>query len=141
MRWLALDVGAQRVGAAVCDDGELLVSALPALPYRGPERLAETVAALATAQGAGGVVVGVPVTRGGDGPGERRVAKVVASLRARVTVPVETVDETGTTVAARALLEDAGVPRRRWPELVDSAAARVILEGFLAKQRKLRSHR
>ena len=141
MRWLALDVGSRRVGVAVCDAEERLVSALPALAFAGPERLAEAVAGLVTAREAGGVVVGVPVTRGGEGRGERRVAKVVTSLRGRLAVPVETVDETGTTAAARSLLEEAGVPRRRWPELVDSAAARVILEGFLGELRTRRCDR
>jgi len=141
MRWLALDIGSQRVGVAVCDDLGRVASALPALEYAGSERLAEAIAELAGARDAGGVVVGVPVTRSGHGPGERRVSKVVAALRERLDVPVETFDETGTTTAARALLEEAGVPRRRWPELVDSTAARLILEGFLENPRARRLDR
>ncbi len=141
MRWLALDVGSRRVGVAVCDAEERVPTPLPALAYAGPRRLAETVAELARARDAEGIVVGMPVTRAGTGPGERRVRAVVASLRDRLALPVETFDEAGTTEDARALLADAGVPRRRWPELVDSTAARLILEGFLATRRAPRSAR
>ncbi len=141
MRWLALDIGSRRVGVAICDADEQVPSPLPALEYTGPESLAVAVANLVEAWDAEGVVVGMPVTSSGRGPGERRVSAVVNSLRSRLAVPVETADETGTTQAARSLLAEAGVPRRRWPDLVDSTAARLILEGHLATRRSRPSHR
>jgi putative Holliday junction resolvase len=132
MRWLALDVGSRRVGVAVCDERESVATPLPPFPFAGPERVAAAVARLAHEWQAGGVVGGVPRTRAGQGRGERRVAAVVEVLRVRLALTVETVDESGTTKAAERLLAEAGVPRRRWPELVDSTAARLILEGHLA---------
>ena len=132
MRWLALDVGSRRVGVAVCDAEELVTTALPALVFAGPERVAERVAELVREREADGVVVGVPRTRSGQGRGERRAAAVVAALRGCVTVPVEVADESGTTAAAEELLAETGVPRRRWRSLVDSVAARIILEGYLS---------
>ncbi|OFV79910.1 MAG: hypothetical protein A2Y78_11635 [Acidobacteria bacterium RBG_13_68_16] len=132
MRWLALDVGSRRVGVAVCDVQEQVATALDALAFTGPERVAEEVASLVRTWEAEGVVVGVPRTRSGQGPGERRVRSVVAALRTHLMVPVEVEDESGTTAAAEGLLAEAGVPQRRWRELVDSLAARIILEGFLA---------
>jgi len=141
MRWLALDVGSRRVGVAVCDDAESVATPLAALVYSRPEALAAAAAELVRTWDAGGVVVGVPVTRSGAGRGEARVAGVVAALALRVAVPVETVDERGTTAAAQALLSEAGVPRRRWPELVDSLAARLILDAHLANRRRAASRR
>ncbi len=135
MRWLALDVGARRVGVAVCDDDETVSTALPALAYAGPEALAAATAELVERWAAGGVAVGVPVTRRGAGRGEARVAAVVAALARRLAVPVATVDERGTTAEAESLLAEAGVPRRRWPEMVDGVAARLILDAHLAKRR------
>jgi len=132
MRWLALDIGARRVGVAASDVDEKVVSTLGPLEYRGPRQLAEDVSALIARLGAGGVVVGVPRTRGGRGRGERRVAEVVAALQAIVSVPVELEDERGTTAAAESLLAEAGVPRRRWDALVDGLAAKLILESHLA---------
>ena len=136
MRWLALDVGSRRVGVAICDEDERVATALPPLPFGGPEPLAEAVAAIVEERQAGGVVVGVPVTRGGQGRGEARVAEVVASLRRRIALPIATVDESGTTAEAEHLLADAGVPRRRWEALVDGIAARLILETHLSLQRR-----
>ncbi|HQT95900.1 MAG: Holliday junction resolvase RuvX [Acidobacteria bacterium 21-70-11] len=131
MRWLALDVGSRRVGVAVCDADERVASPLRALDYTGPEGLAGAVAALVRTWEADGIVVGVPVTRSGQGRGERRVAGLVAALRRALAIPIETADESGTTRAAEELLVAAGVPRRRWPDLVDGIAARLILERHL----------
>jgi putative pre-16S rRNA nuclease len=136
MRWLALDVGSRRVGVAVCDAQEEVATALEAIPFAGPERVAEDVALLVRTWEADGVVVGVPRTRSGQGPGERRIRSVVAALRTHLKVAVEVEDEWGTTAAAEELLAEAGVPRRRWRDLVDSMAARIILEGFLAVRGK-----
>jgi RNase H-fold protein (predicted Holliday junction resolvase) len=47
-----------------------------------------------------------------------------------------TVDERGTTKAAEQLLAQAEVPRRRWPALVDSLAAKLILESHLAARER-----
>ena len=62
--------------------------------------------------------------------------RVVDALREGLVVPVVTCDERGTTRAAEALLEEAGVPRGRWAEAVDSLAARLILEDHLAACRE-----
>jgi putative Holliday junction resolvase len=97
--------------------------------------LAEAVAELASTWDVEGVVVGVPHTRAGNSRGEVRVSSAVAALERRLEVPVETVDESGTTAAAESLLVEAGTPRRRWPELVDGLAARLILEAHLASRR------
>jgi len=132
MRWLALDVGARRVGVAICDAGERVVSALDPLAFSGPQPLAAAVAALVRRWEAEGVVVGMPVTRARQSRGEQRVGAVVAALRGALPLPVETADERGTTAAAESLLAEAGVPRGRWAELVDGVAARLILEGFLS---------
>jgi putative Holliday junction resolvase len=134
MRWLSLDVGSRRVGVAVGSAPECAATALPAIPFTGAEGVAERVAALMEAWKAQGVVVGVPYTRRGQGRGERRAMAVVDALRERLDVPVAVADERGTTVAAERLLGEAGVPRRRWPDLVDSVAARLILEGFMTSQ-------
>ena len=120
------------MGVAVCDAQEQVATALEAIAFAGPERVAEQVASLVRTWEAEGVVVGVPRTRSGQGPGERRVRSVVGALRTRLQVAVEVADEWGTTAAAEELLAEAKVPRRRWRELVDSLAARIILESFLA---------
>jgi putative pre-16S rRNA nuclease len=139
MRWLALDVGTRRVGVAISDDAEQIVTPLPALPWRGAVRLAEAVIDLAARRGVEGLVVGIPVTQRGEGRGEARVAAVAAALRDRFAREVIMADERGTTRDARDALAAAGVPRRRWDELVDGVAAKAILERWLEERRRRRS--
>jgi putative Holliday junction resolvase len=138
VRWLALDVGARRVGAALCDRDERVATPLPTLEFAGAEALATAVARLLAAHELDGVVVGVPVTRAGTSRGEVRVATVLAVLRRELAVPIETVDERGTTAAAEAALREAGVPPGRRRHVVDGVAAQLILEAFLERRRTRR---
>lgn len=124
------------MGVAVCDGEERVAAALPPLPYAGAAALAAAVARLVAEREIGGVAVGLPVTRLGHGRGEVRVAAVVEALRHALSVPVVTVDERGTTKDAELLLAEAGVPRRRWSEVVDGLAAKLILEAHLATRHK-----
>jgi len=47
-----------------------------------------------------------------------------------------TVDERGTTAVAEERLREAGVPARRLRSVVDSVAAQVILDDFLARRKR-----
>ena len=136
MRWLALDVGTRRVGVAVCDAGETVTTPLAALAFGSAEQLAARVAALAGEREIGGIVVGLPVTLAAASRGEQRVRAVVAALARLVAVPVVTVDERGTTAVAEERLREAGVPARRLRSVVDSVAAQVILDDFLARRKR-----
>jgi putative holliday junction resolvase len=133
VRWLALDIGAERVGVAACDAGERVTTRLAAIPFRGPAGVADRVTVVARERETEAIVVGVPRTATGVGRGGRRVEAVVLALRERLSIPVELEDEAGTTREARERLEAEGVPRRRWDELVDSTAAAIILERLLAR--------
>jgi putative Holliday junction resolvase len=136
MRWLALDVGSRRVGLAISDASENLTFPLPAVSFDHPARLAERIVSIGADREIEGVVVGVPVTASGVGKGEQRVTAVVQELRLRLTVPIETVDEHGTTGEAQARLRGAGVPAKKWSSHIDSVAAQVILESYIALRRR-----
>lgn len=132
MRWLCLDVGAERVGLAMSDPREVAFTRLEPLAYRGPAALAERVAELCRDRAVEAVVVGVPRTASGVGRGKARIEAVLAALRARLAVPVGEEDEAGSTREAEWRLAAEGVPRRRWPRLVDGVAAEIILRRHLA---------
>jgi putative holliday junction resolvase len=136
VRWLALDIGSRRVGLATCEAEERVITPLPALPFAGPAILARAVAKLVVGRALEGVVVGIPRTRSGLSRGERRVGAVIDELRAVLDLPVALVDESGTTAEARARLAAAGVPAAHWQEAVDSLAAQIILETYLASREK-----
>lgn len=136
MRWLALDVGSRRIGLAISDDSEAMTFPLPAVAFDHARQLADYVVSLQAERQIEGVVVGVPVTRSGAGRGEQRVALVIEELRRSLIIPIETIDEHGTTGEAQARLREAGVPQKKWLSYVDSVAAQVILESYIAERRR-----
>jgi len=135
VRWLALDIGAERVGLAISDSGERVVTPVGVVPFRSAADLVERIGRFVAEREVDAVVVGVPRTRGGASRGERRVQRVLRELRGRLAVSIEEETEVGTTRAAEQSLRDAGVPRRRWALLADGVAAQFILEAHLAARR------
>ena len=132
MRYLALDVGDERIGVAVSDEGGALARPLETLRrVRGPAsfyRLAEIVAEYAV----GAIVVGLPLLPdGAEGRQVQSTRAYVRGLETHVQVPIVYWDERFSTLRAQeALIEGGAGPRRRRQRL-DAAAAAVILQDFL----------
>lgn len=123
MKVLALDYGAARTGVAVSDPTGTLARPLcvveSAASGSGLARLAEIV----RDEEAERVVVGLPLTlRGEHGAQARETGRFLDSLRAVLTVPVETFDERFTTILAAGDGGDA-------PE--DARAAAHLLASYL----------
>ena len=127
MKVVALDFGSARTGVAVSDETGTLArpvgiverAATPAGLDRHVELVAEHDAEL--------VLVGLPLTlRGERGQQARETEAFVDSLRARLTIPVETYDERFTTTLAQ---QSGG----RAPE--DAVAAAHLLQGWLERAR------
>ena len=92
------------------------------------------VLAIARERNIGALVVGLPVTLSGAvGTQARRAQGFVRAVARRSSLPVHTVDETFTTVEAEGLLRDAGSQPSRDRGALDSTAAALILERFLAR--------
>ncbi len=122
MRILALDHGAARVGAAICDPTETL--ARPLAVVEPPD--ASAVAELASEHEAELVVVGLPVSLSGEEGEQAGHARAFAGeLAAVLTIPVETYDERLTTrLAESSARAGASAP-------ADALAAAHLLESFL----------
>ena len=122
---LALDYGTARCGCAISDPTGTLVRPLPAVEPPDPERIAQ----LANDHGAERVVVGLPVSLGGQEGEQARLSRAFAAeLEGLLEQPVEMYDERlTTTMAERSAREGArGDP--------DSLAAAHLLESYLAAQ-------
>jgi putative Holliday junction resolvase len=125
MRVLALDYGNVRCGAAISDPTGTLARPLPVIEPPEPKDVAEIVAELGVEE----VVVGLPVTLGGE-EGEQAAASraFAADLEPLLEVPVLTYDERLTTkMAARSAREGAAAAE-------DSLAAAHLLESYLASR-------
>lgn len=136
VRWLALDVGAKRVGVALADPSETVVTPQRALAGGAPQLLAARIKALVELWGVEGVVVGLPVTQGGKSRGEARVRALLEALRAVLEIPVVPWDERGTTQEAAARLAELGLSAAAKRRAVDAVAAAVLLESFLAARKR-----
>ena len=92
---------------------------------------------VACRQGADRIVAGLPLTMAGRrGTQAQAVLRFCSELRNRSDLPVDTWDERLTTVEAEARLREAGVQPSRERGRVDSAAAALILEGYLAARKR-----
>lgn len=144
---LGVDVGTVRVGVAVSDPSGVLATphatlrrTWPNSDATGPDATDDDVAeivALGAEREAIEVIVGLPRSLdGGEGPSAAAARKYAAELTRRVApVSVRLVDERLTSVSAHRALRDSGVAGRRQREIVDQAAAVLILQAALDEER------
>ena len=78
------------------------------------------------------LVVGLPLNMDGSTNAMSRAARAFGQrLKDRYNLPVHMVDERLSTLAARDILNEAGVPMRRHKSRLDQVAAQIILQAFL----------
>ena len=137
MKWIAVDYGERRTGLAVCDASELIVTPVtPQIEEKSLNKVAEAAAAARLAQGAEGVVCGLPRNMdGSEGPRAQKSHKLADTLRAIVPIPVELWDERQTTVSAANILSENGTYGKKRKDVLDAVAATVILESYMAYRR------
>lgn len=132
---LGIDVGSVRIGVARSDPGGMLASPLGTV-RRGAGDLAE-LTRLAAENDAVEIVVGLAVgLRGAEGRAAaegREFAKRLAGQLA--PLPVRLVDERFTTVLAHTALQRGGHDSKARRQVVDKAAAAVLLQGALDAER------
>ena len=130
-RLLGLDVGTKTIGTALCD--AQWTFATPAELIRRT-RFAEDLAALralAEAQQARGIVVGLPLNLDGSDSPRTQSVRAFARNLAPLALPILLWDERWSTQAVERALIAADVTRARRAERIDSAAAAYILQGAL----------
>lgn len=135
---LGVDVGSVRVGLAACDPYGLLATPVDTLKrdtraYSDIERIADEVREREALE----VIVGNPVHLNGrvgqSATGARDYAEALARHVAPVTVRL--VDERLSTVSAQRQLRSAGVGGRGQRQVVDQAAAVIVLQNALDAER------
>jgi putative Holliday junction resolvase len=144
-RVIAIDLGSKRIGVAVTD--ALRISALPhaTIGRKGGRHDLDAIAAVVAELDAERVVLGLPLSHEGEVE-EGRAAKSARAfaerLRAALSVPVDLVDESFSTVEAEDVLLAADLSRARRREVVDRVAAAVILRRWMdAHPAPARGHR
>jgi len=132
-RILGLDIGEARIGVAVCDPTRIVCTPLQAIHRTNAAEDVARVAETARQAGAERIVVGLPLTMAGRrGRQARAVLRFRAEIQRVSDLPVDAWDERLSTVEAEARLREAGVQPSREKGRLDSAAAALILERYLA---------
>lgn len=134
-RILALDPGVKRIGVAISDSGEALAFPRPALSGEG-DWLTE-LRNLLVDEPCHQIVVGLPFgLNGGDTASTQFAREMWESIRREFAeLQVIQVDERLTTVSASRQLSSAGKNHREQRDVIDSAAAVVLLQGWLDAKR------
>ena len=130
-----IDLGARRIGVAVTD--ALGLAALPhaTIARRGGQRDLDAIAKIVREVDADRVVLGLPLSPEGEVGRAAKSAQTFAErLRAALSVPVELIDESYSTVEAEEVLLAADLSRARRREVIDKLAAAVILRRWLDAQ-------
>ncbi|MGI8414744.1 MAG: Holliday junction resolvase RuvX [Nakamurella sp.] len=127
---LGVDVGSVRVGVAMSDPHGILATPVTTLRRDSVGADLDALAGLILEHEVVEVVVGLPRTlRGADGTAVTAARDYATALAGRIAaVPVVFVDERMTSVTANRMLADRGVNSRSRREIVDQAAAVMILQ-------------
>ncbi len=130
---MSVDYGDSHTGLAMCDEGEVLASPLCVINERNFDRCVEKVARAAKDNKARLIVVGNPINMNGTiGERSEKCSLFAEKLRAGTDLKVDMWDERGTTIMAHAMLDDADKHGKKRRETIDSAAAALILESYMA---------
>ncbi|WP_214108988.1 Holliday junction resolvase RuvX [Acrocarpospora catenulata] len=132
---LGVDVGSVRVGVARSDPSGLL--ATPVETVRRGKGDLDRIAALAAEHEAIEIVVGLPASLSGRESHAAEAARAFAAkLAARVApLPIRLYDERLTTVTAQQDLRASGVRAKRQRDVIDQAAAVVLLQAALDREK------
>ena len=134
MRYLAIDYGLKRVGLAICDAEETIVSPLQLLkvdPSR-PQRLVEQIERIVTEHQVEAVVVGLPLNMDDSEGQQAQLTRLfVKRLCETVNKPVHFQDERLSSEAADGMLAESGLSKKKRKEKRDMLAACEILNDFL----------
>jgi putative Holliday junction resolvase len=139
MRLLGLDLGEKTIGLALSDTMCSIATPMQTLKRGKFAADAAQLDIIISAQGVGGLVVGLPLNMdGSDGPSAQSARAFGRNWAARSPLPVVMQDERLSTSAVTRTLLEADTSRRRRDDVVDKMAAAYILQGALDRLRNLR---
>lgn len=133
---LGVDLGKVRTGLSICDPAEMLATPLCVVTQTNRERLMEEIARLAAEHKAQVLAVGLPRNMDGSEGASAESARTIGALLAEKTgLPVEFVDERGTTITAHGYLNETNTRGKKRKAAVDAVAATVILQNYMDLRR------
>ena len=132
-RLIGLDPGSKTIGVALSDVRLMIASPYGSLKRAKLKANAAEILAIAQKEGAGGLVVGLPLSMDGTaGPAAQAARDWTLALSEATGLPAAMQDERLSSAAVnRFLVGEADLTRKRRAEAVDRAAAAWMLQGAL----------
>jgi putative Holliday junction resolvase len=131
-RILAIDFGSQRVGLAISDEEKIFAFPLQVLSNKVESTLLAEIKKICDEKNVGVLLIGMPVNMdSSSGAAAELVKKFSAKLGKYIKLPVIYWDERLTTAMAEKSLLEANVRREKRKQLIDKAAAQLILQSYL----------
>lgn len=131
-RLVALDLGAKRVGLAVCDELRITVTPLRLIERRSWKDLLRRVVEIVEGYDARGLIIGLPLNMDGtEGFAAEEVKSLAENFRRSLNVPVYLQDERLTSIEAYSGMRAAGEKDEAIERRIDSESAAIILRDFI----------
>ena len=128
MKLASIDVGLKRIGVAVCLSGDIVIPQ-SAILRRNRKQAAGDIKAFLKEWEIEKLIVGLPLDAANSEEMERRIKHFVSLLE--LDIPVVYQDEQSSSIEAKELTQ--GVFRHQKDGKIDSVAAQIILERYLAQ--------
>ncbi len=129
---IGLDLGTRTIGVALSDLRRQVATPAQVIARTKFAADAAALLGLATARGAVGLVLGLPLNMdGSEGPRAQSTRAFARNLGPLAPLPILFWDERLSTVAAERALLAADMSRKRRSEVIDAVAAGYILQGAL----------
>lgn len=133
---MALDLGEKRIGVALSDETQMLARGVEVLARTSRKADFARLAEIARAEGAGFLLVGMPVEMDGS---ESSLAPWIrdytAALATHLQLPYAFWDESFTSKLASASMRARGVRARQQRGQLDAVAAAFILQDYMDARR------
>jgi putative Holliday junction resolvase len=132
VRYLALDWGTVRIGAAVSDpEGKI---AFPLDKYIDSKNAIDEIKKIIEELQVEKILVGLPKgLNNQETESTREAVKFIENLKNQVGPPIETLDERFSSVAAGKTLTDQGISEKDQRSIKDNIAAQIMLQQYLDK--------
>ncbi|MBI3017978.1 MAG: Holliday junction resolvase RuvX [Deltaproteobacteria bacterium] len=131
-RILGLDVGDKRIGVAVSDELRITAQPIMTLERQSLEKDCATLNEIIQKYQISKIVVGIPRSLSMKiTPQTQKVLDLVEIFKQKWSIPIEEWDEWYTTQAARNVLIEADMSRKKRKQVIDKLAAVLILQGYL----------
>lgn len=133
-RYLGIDFGDARIGVAISDEMNFMAHPLETI-FVKQTSVIPRIRALVAEKSIGKIIVGLPRNMDGShGPAAEKARAFMDSLAQAVPCEVLPWDERMTTISATRALREAGRNAKQQRNVVDQAAAQIILQSWMDSQ-------